>query len=175
MFLYVRPDYFTQLEPKLTGWFAHKDPFAFEVDDIVYRDDVYRFMNGTHAVPNLYAIGPGVDIIAQVGVDNIRAKSKRQTAYLWALAEKAGFKVNSPKNPDERAGTLTIDPSNAYEVSRELVARNIVVDYREDAGIRVSPHFYNSDEELELVIFEMKEILVDGGWVRHSTGRVFVT
>ena len=141
---------------------AHQRPFAFEVDDMDWRDDAFRFLNGTPAIPSLYAIRPGVEIIAQVGVENIRRKSMHQTALLIELAEEAGFEVNSPREPHRRGGTVTINPPHAYEVSRELLARDIVIDYRAQAGIRISPHFYNSDDEVRLVIRAIQEILDSG-------------
>jgi len=175
VFLYARPDYLKTIRPGLTGWMAHQRPFDFEVDDIVLREDAFRFLNGTPAIPSLYANRPGVEIIAQVGVGAIREKSKRQTALLIALAEEAGFAVHSPRQPDERGGTVTIDPPHAYEVSRELLARDILIDYRPQAGIRVSPHFYNSDDEIRLVIEAIHDILETGAWERHTGGRAFVT
>ncbi len=175
VFLYVRPDLRPDMRPKITGWFAHKRPFAFEVDEIELRDDAYRFLNGTFGVASLHSIQPGIDIIAQVGVDNIRAKSKRQTALLLELAAQAGFDLTAPANPDERGGTVTINPPHAYEVSRELLAREILIDYREKAGIRVSPHFYNTDDEVRAVISTMQEILSSGDWERHTDSRDFVT
>ncbi|MBZ0279187.1 MAG: aminotransferase class V-fold PLP-dependent enzyme, partial [Anaerolineae bacterium] len=175
VFLYVRPDLRPEMRPKITGWFAHKRPFAFEVDEIELRDDAYRFLNGTFGVASLHSIQPGIDIIAQVGVDNIRAKSKRQTALLLELAAQAGFDLTAPANPDERGGTVTINPPHAYEVSRELLAREILIDYREKAGIRVSPHFYNTDDEVRAVISTMQEILSSGDWERHADSRDFVT
>jgi kynureninase len=175
VFLYARPDYLKTLQPKLTGWMAHQRPFDFEVDEIVFREDAFRFLNGTSAVPSLYAIQPGVEVIAQVGVENIRANSMRQTRLLWELAEKVGFAINSPKNPEERGGTLTIDPGHAYEVSRELLARDIIVDYRPNAGIRISPHFYNTDDEIQFVVEQMQEILATGAWQKYAQARTFVT
>lgn len=175
VFLYVRPDLRPEMRPKITGWFAHKRPFAFEVDEIELRDDAYRFLNGTFGVASLHSIQPGIDIIAQVGVDNIRAKSKRQTALLLELAAQAEFDLTAPANPDERGGTVTINPPHAYEVSRELLAREILIDYREKAGIRVSPHFYNTDDEVRAVIAAMQEILSSGAWERHADSRDFVT
>ncbi len=177
VFLYARPDHLKTVRPKLTGWMAHKRPFAFEVDEIDLRDDAFRFLNGTPAIPSLYANEPGVDIIAQVVVENIRRKSMHQTALLIALAEEAGFKVNSPRDPAQRGGTVTLEPNPAcsYEISRELIARNVVVDYRPQAGIRVSPHFYNSDDEIHQVVEAIQEIIEDGSWRRHATGRAFVT
>lgn len=175
VFLYARPDYLKTVEPKLTGWMAHKEPFGFIVDDIDFREDAFRFLNGTTAVPSLYANRPGVEIIAQVGVENIRRKSMHQTALLVELAEAAGYAINSPRRPEERGGTVTINPPHAYEVSRELLARNIIIDYRAQAGIRVSPHFYNSDDEVRLVVDTIQDILSSGAWERHTGGRAFVT
>ena len=175
VFLYAREDHLRAARPKLTGWMAHQRPFAFEVDDIDFRDDAFRFLNGTPAIPSLYANRPGVEIIAQVGVENIREKSLRQTALLIDLAEQAGYAINSPRDPAQRGGTVTVNPPHAYEVSRELLARDVVIDYRENAGIRISPHFYNSDAELVRVIETIREILDSGAWKRHAGHRAFVT
>lgn len=175
VFMYVRPDLLPTLQPKITGWFAHKRPFAFEVDRIDWRDDAYRMLNGTFGVASLYAIQPGIDTIAAVGVDNIRAKSRRQTALLIELAQAAGYEVRTPLDPDERGGMVTIVPPHTYAVSRALLERNILIDYRENAGIRVAPHFYNSDDEVRLVISAIESILQDGSWQEHDTGRAFVT
>jgi kynureninase len=177
VFLYARPDYLKTIRPKLTGWMAHKRPFDFEVADMDFREDAFRFLNGTPAIPSLYANEPGIDIIAQVGVDNIRQKSMRQTALLIALAQQEGYAVNSPLDPERRAGTVTLDPNPewSYEISRELIARRILVDYRPRAGIRLAPHFYNSDDEIYQAMAAIKDILADGSWRRHAAGRAFVT
>ncbi len=174
-FLYVRPDHLKTLAPKFTGWVAHKHPFDFTVGEMDFREDAFKFLNGTPSIPNLHAIQPGIDIIARVGVDAIRAKSLRQTQHLIDLAGKAGFEVNSPRRTEERGGTVTVNPPHAYEVSRELLARNIVIDYRPQAGIRVSPHFYNSDEEIETCIDAMREIVDSGAWQKHAHQKAFVT
>jgi kynureninase len=175
VFLYARPDYLKTLRPKLTGWMAHQRPFDFEVADIDFREDAFRFLNGTPAIPSLYANRPGIEIIAQVGVENIRRKSMRQTARLIELAGKAGFEINSPSTPAERGGTVTVNPPQGYEVSRELLARNMLVDYRPQAGIRLAPHFYNTDDEVEQVINAIQDILDSGAWQKHAGGRAFVT
>lgn len=175
VFLYARPDHLRTARPGLTGWMAHRRPFAFEVGEIDFRDDAFRFLNGTPAIPSLYANRPGVEIIARVGVENIRRKSLHQTALLIELAEQAGYAINSPRDPARRGGTVTVNPPHAYEVSRELLARDIVIDYRENAGIRISPHFYNSDDELRQVIDAIDAILASGAWERHAGRRAFVT
>ena len=176
VFMYVRPDLLPTLHPKITGWFAQKTPFAFDLEHVELREDAYRLANGTPGIASLYAIQPGVEIIAQVGVDAIREKSMRQTAQLIDLADRAGYEVNSPRAAEDRAGTVTLRPGeHAYEVSRELLARNIVIDYREGAGIRIAPHFYTTDDEIAQVMDAIAAILADGSWQQHAQGRVFVT
>jgi kynureninase len=116
-------------------------------------------MNGTQNIPALYAAQPGAKIIGEVGVDKIREKSKRQTAKLIALAEQRGWRVNTPRDPERRGGTVSIDMPFAQDVCAELIKRNILVDYRPNAGVRMSPHFYTKDEELEIAIRAVEEIL----------------
>jgi kynureninase len=158
-YLYVRRDLWEKLEPRFTGWMAHKRPFSFETGAIDYADDAFRFLNGTPAIPALYAARSGYEIIAEIGVERIREKSMRQTARLIELAEEAGFRINSPRNPAERGGTVVIDVPDGAEVTQELLRRNFLVDHRPGAGIRVAPHFYTSDEELDLTIHEIQAIL----------------
>ena len=174
VFLYVRPDLIKTVEPKITGWFAHQNPFGFEVDEILFREDSYRFLNGTFGVPSLYAIQPGIDVIAQIGVDNIRAKSRRQTALLFELAQNAGLKLKSPSNPDERGGMVVVEVPHAYEVSKELIARKIMIDFRPNASIRIAPHFYNTDDEVLLAVEAIQQILESGDWQKHADEDSFV-
>ena len=157
-YLYVRRDLWPTLEPRLTGWVAHRNPFAFDPGAMDYAPDAYRFLNGTPNIPGLYAARSGYEILGEVGVENIRAKSIRQTSKLIALAEAAGFPINSPKDSSQRGGTVTLDVPNGYEVTQELLRRDVLVDYRPGAGIRVAPHFYTKDEELDLVIREIQAI-----------------
>jgi kynureninase len=156
-YLYVRPDLIDQFEPKTTGWMAHEHPFAFE-NEMHYAPDITRFLHGSPAIPALYAAESGYQIINEIGVESIREKSVRQTQRLIELAEAAGFRVTSPNDPARRGGTITIWDENAASITKELIRREFIVDYRPGAGVRVSPHFYTKDEELELVIAEMKKI-----------------
>jgi kynureninase len=158
-YLYVRPDLGQKLQPKFTGWMAHQNPFAFEIGPTKYTDPPYRFMNGTPHIPALKATGPGLKIITQVGVHRIREKSKRQTALLIALADRRGWKVNTPRDPEQRGGTVSIDMPDSQEVCGELLKRDVLVDWRPRAGVRMSPHFYNTDAELEHAIAVVEEIL----------------
>jgi kynureninase len=158
-YLYIRRDLWPRLEPRLTGWMAHRQPFAFEIGPIKYADDAFRFLNGTPNIPALYAARSGYEIIKQVGVEKIREKSVRQTSRLIELAREAGFKINCPMRAEERGGTVVIDVPNGQEVTAELLRRDFLVDYRPGAGIRIAPHFYSKDEELDLTIHEIKNIL----------------
>lgn len=175
VFMYVRPDLIPTLKPQVTGWMSHKTPFTFDIENLDWRDDIYRLMNGTPGIASLQAIQPGTEILNQVGVDAIREKSIRQTSLLIELADAAGYEVVSPRDSERRAGTVTVNPPNAYEVSRELLARNIKIDYRQNAGIRIAPHFYNTDDEVREAIASISEILADGSWQQHTESRDFVT
>ena len=158
-YLYVRPDLGKKLQPKFTGWFAHQNPFGFEIGPTRYSEPPFRFMNGTSHIPALEAARPGLKIIAEVGIERIREKSKRQTSRLIELALKQGWRVNSPRDAEHRGGTVSIDMPDAEEVCRELLKREILVDYRPKAGVRMAPHFYNKDEELETAITAVDGIL----------------
>jgi kynureninase len=165
-YLYVRPDLGRKLQPRLTGWVAHEHPFHFEVGPIHYAEPPYKFMNGTPNVPALYAARPGLKIIGQAGVENIRAKSKRQVAKLIALADSREWRVNTPRDPEKRGGTVSIDLPNSKDVCAELLRRDVVVDFRPKAGVRMSPHFYTTDKELETAISTVEEILSDSAVLR---------
>jgi kynureninase len=156
-FLYVRRDLWPQLEPRMTGWAAHSQPFLFAPEHD-YDPSINRFLNGTPNVPAMYSAMSGYEIIGEIGVAAIREKSMRQTARLIDFAEEAGFRVNSPRDPHQRGGTVVIDVPNGYEITQELGRRDYLVDYRPRAGIRVAPHFYSTDEELDLVIREIKKL-----------------
>jgi kynureninase len=158
-YLYVKPELAKKLEPAFTGWTAHKHPFRFEIGPQDYTEMPYRFMNGTPNIAALHAARPGLRIVKEAGVQNIRSKSKRQTAKLIELADARGWKVNTPRDPERRSGTVSIDMPNSKEVCAELNRRDVVVDWRPQAGVRFSPHFYTKDEELEQAIGVVEEIL----------------
>ena len=170
-YLYVHPKLRTRLEPQVTGWMAHRAPFAFEPGEITYADDVHRFLHGSPAIPSLYAVESGYDIINEVGVERIRAKSVRQTTRLIELADAQGWKVNSPRDPAKRGGTVVVDVPQAAAVVQELARRDVLVDFRPGAGIRIAPHFYTTDEELEITIREIKDILDTKAYTKHGGGK----
>jgi len=167
-YLYVREDLRAKLRPALTGWIAHRRPFEFETGVIDPREDSFRYLNGTPHIPALFACQPGLEILNKVGIAAIREKSKRMTARLIEGSRTRGWLVNTPENPTERAGTVSVECPHAYEVCRELLAREIMVDYRPKAGVRLSPHFYNRDEECDFALAQMEEILKTGAWEKHT-------
>ena len=170
-YLYIHPKLHNRLEPQVTGWMAHQAPFAFEPGEITYADDIHRFLHGSPAIPSLYAVESGYDIINEVGVERIRRKSIRQTTRLIALADEQGWRVNSPRDPAKRGGTVVVDVPQAAAVVQELARRSVLVDFRPGAGIRIAPHFYTTDEELEITIREIKDILDTKAYTKHLDGK----
>ncbi|HEV2705234.1 MAG TPA: aminotransferase class V-fold PLP-dependent enzyme [Pyrinomonadaceae bacterium] len=168
-YLYVAPRLQHTLEPKMTGWMAHAEPFSFADAPIRYAPAATRFLHGSPAIPALYAAESGYKVINEIGVERIRAKSQRQTQRLIELAEEAGFRVTSPRDPAQRGGTITIAVEHAAAVTKELIRREIIVDYRPGAGVRISPHFYTKDEELDIVIHEMRRIIDTRAYAAHET------
>ena len=164
--LYVRPDLAEVLEPTFMGWQAHARPFGFE-PELEYAEGGARFLTGTPNVPALYAATAGYDLIEEIGVERIRANSLRQTQLLIDLADEAGFEVRSPREPSRRGGTVTVRTPEFEAVHRELAERQILCDFRPDAGIRLGPHYYNTDDELRFAVTQIAEILESGAHERH--------
>jgi kynureninase len=166
-FLYVSPAVRDQLKPALTGWQAHSRPFAFE-DAMEYTTGAFRWLNGTPVIPALYAAVEGSKILRKAGMPAIRARSTELTSRVIELADLHGFTVNAPRNPADRAGTVAIDVPHGYEVAQHLLSRDILVDYRVGAGIRIAPHFFTRDEEIEEAVSEIVKALESGSWQRFS-------
>ncbi len=174
-FLYVRPELRRKLAPSLTGWMAHPSPFDFEAPPMRYRDDAFRFLLGTPAIPALYAAREGPRLVKEAGLAAIREKSLRQTGRILDLGQSRGFRPATPRDPARRGGAVSVDFENALEVSQELNARDILVDYRPGAGIRLSPHFYTEDSELDRAFDAMDEIRATGAWRRWREKPALVT
>ena len=173
-FLYVRPELAATLAPAVTGWQAHARPFAFEME-MDYAQGIQRWLGGTPSIPALHAAIEGPRLLREAGIAAVRAKSMRQTARLVELADEHGFAVRSPRDAERRGGTVAVDVAHGYEVAQYLLARDIIVDYRPNAGIRIAPHFYTTDDELEIAIAAIDEALATDGWRDHSVRRSVVT
>ena len=173
-FLWVKPEISERLAPALTGWQAHQRPFGFE-DQMAYAGGAWRWLSGTPQIPALYAATTGPKIVQQAGMERIRAKSMRQTARLIELADARGYALSAPRAAERRGGTVAFDVPHGYEVAQELLRRDIVIDYRPGAGIRIAPHFYTTDAELERCVAMIDDILATGAWERHAGARAVVT
>ena len=173
-FLYVSPTVRDQLKPALTGWQAHSRPFAFE-SEMEYTTGAFRWLNGTPVIPALYVAAEGPRILRRAGIPAIRDKSLRLTSRLIELADGRGYTVNAPRDPQKRGGTVALDVPHGYEVTQHLLSRNILVDHRVGAGIRIAPHFFTREDELEEVIFEIDTALESGSWQRFSEKVAVVT
>jgi kynureninase len=162
-FLYASPRVRDTLEPSLTGWLSHSRPFAFE-PTMEFTAGIYRWLGGTPVIPALYAAIEGPRVVRRAGIDAIRAKSMRQTARLMALADERGYEVYVPREPERRGGHVAFAVPHAYEVAQYLLKHDIIIDYRPRAGIRVAPHFYTKDEELDAAVAAIDEALSSGAW-----------
>lgn len=157
-YLYVRKEIADRFRPAATGWLSHVRPFDFDMGPIEYADGAGRFLGGTPPVPSLYTARAGYEIIREIGVDRIREKSIRQTGRLIEGAREMGLAVHTPREADRRGGAVTIDFPGAEEIHEEMIGRGFIVDHRPGAGIRISPHFYTSDEEIEEVLEEIRRL-----------------
>jgi len=158
-YLYVRPDLASTLQPGFVGWAAHERPFDFETGAIRYAGAPERFQSGTPNVPSLYAARAGYEIVGTIGVGAIREHSLRLTRRLIDGARAAGYRLNTPADDHERGGAVILDAPGGRAVADELIRRNVIVDYRPNAGIRIAPHFYNTEEEIDRAIATLGEIV----------------
>ena len=173
-FLYVSPNVSQRLAPAITGWQAHARPFGFE-PEMEYSDDAFRWLNGTPAIPALYAAIEGPRVVRRAGIERIREKSIRQTSRLIELADARGYSVRAPRDPARRGGTVAFDVAHAYEVTQYLLANRVLVDYRPGAGIRIAPHFYTSDAELEQAVGMIDHALETEAWREFEARQSVVT
>ncbi len=162
-FLYASPSASERFAPAMTGWQAHRTPFAF-APTMDYADGSWRWLGGTPSVPALFAGRDGPLLVHAAGMEAIRTKSERQTSRLIALADARGWRVHAPRLASQRGGTVAFDVPNGAEVAQALLARDIVIDYRPGAGIRVAPHFYTSDAEVDVVADAIDDILATEAW-----------
>lgn len=173
-FLYASPAMSERLAPALTGWQAHKRPFAFDTT-MEPAEGIWRWLGGTPTVPSLYAATEGPRIVHAAGMEQVRAKSLRQTAMLVELADARGYRLTAPRDPARRGGTIAFDVPHAAAVAQALLARDVVIDFRPGAGIRVAPHFYTTDDEVRRVVGEIDDILATEAWKAFADTRPTVT
>jgi kynureninase len=170
--LYVKPELAERLEPTLVGWQGHARPFAFE-PELEYAEGARRFLTGTPNVPALYAATAGYDVIEEVGVQRIRERSLGLTQLMIERCDDHGLEVVSPRDAARRGGTVTVSTPDHAACHRELGERGIICDFRPDGeevrgGIRLGPHFFNSEDEVRHAVDTLAEIVASGIYARHT-------
>ena len=158
--LYVRPDLQSTLRPGLVGWQADTDPFAFRPGGIVYADGIWRFLSGTPNVPAWYAARAGYRIVNEVGVERIRESSLAMTGQLIEMADELDIPIRTPRQPELRGGTITLGVEDEQRVAAELISKGVIVDGRPGAGVRVGPHFYNNQDDLDRLKEALKSAVI---------------
>jgi len=157
--MYVKPSLADAFRPMVTGWFAHREPFAFEPPPIDYAGDLRRWMTGTPTIPGYLVARAGHEIVREIGVPAIREHNVRLTTRLTEAALERGWRVNTPHEASKRTGWVGIDVPNAERVLEALIARRIFVDHRPGCGLRVSAHFYTTDDEIDVFLAAMDELV----------------
>jgi kynureninase len=158
-YLYVRPDLARMLKPSFVGWAAHEEPFAFATGAVRHAGSPERFQSGTPNVPSLYSARAGYEIVGAIGVPAIRERSLALTRRIIAAAQAGGYRLNTPLDDRERGGSVIIDVPNSAAVADELIKRGVIVDHRPGAGIRMAPHFYNTEQEIDHAMAILGELV----------------
>jgi kynureninase len=161
-YLYVNPETRPRLTPRLTGWMAHPEPFSFDPGPMRPVDGPYRYLNGTPGIPALYAASAGYEILLEVGVEAVREKSLRLTQRILDRAGARGWQVNTPRDGGRRGGTVSLGVPDAGRVSEELARRGVHVDHRPGVGLRLGPHFYNTEDDVDRALAAIEEIVGEG-------------
>jgi len=164
-FMYVRRDLQERFQPAIRGWLGDKEPFDFVMPDVNFADGMHRFLTSSIQVPCLYTAVPALKMMGEIGIEKIREKSLAMTQRIFDKCDEYGFKVNSPREAHRRGGAMTVDPNgikqgklSTKEINDELIRRRFITDYRPPTGIRIAPHFYNTMDEVDGVMEEMKKI-----------------
>jgi kynureninase len=124
-----------------------------------YANSVRRFAQGTPSIPALYSAIPGLEIIEAVGIANIAAESERRTEMMLDFAAERGWTINTPREKIHRGGSVMIGVKDAAAMVERLAERRVFVDSRPSAGLRMSPHFFNTDEEVEEALNILAELI----------------
>ena len=148
-FLWVDSNLIQQLEPIDVGWFSHKNPLEFNIHNFDYADDSSRFWGGTPSVMPFALATNSIRQLIAIGVANIRAHNRLLTGR---VIEAVGpDNVVSPSEPASRGGTLVLKFAEQEKTEKALMAANLKFDSRRE-GMRISPHIYTTEEEIEQVI-----------------------
>ncbi len=155
-YLHVRPDLIQQLAPAVTGWFGAADQFAFDNRHFAYKEDARRFELGTPALHMVHAALGGQEIIDEVTVPRIRERNQALTEMIIDSAQRDGYRVRGASRREARSAIVMLAITDPAGAVAHLAQRGIIVDWR-PGHVRISPHFYNLESEIELVMNELND------------------
>jgi kynureninase len=169
-FLYARRELLPSLEPAVTGWFATREPFAFDTQHLAYHETARRLEHGTPPAPVVFLAQGGLDVISEVGVGRIRARQGELTDHVIERADEAGLPVRTPRQHGVRGGVVNVGVGpDAEKICHALLDRDVCTDFRGD-GLRISPHFFNTEEDIDRCFAELRSLGV-GGSGRSGAGK----
>jgi selenocysteine lyase/cysteine desulfurase len=160
VYLYVRPELVSALQPTTAGWFGHRDQFAFDAQRFAFHDDARRFEVGTPAVAAVYAGRAGLGIVREIGVAAIRQRQVDLAGDLAARLTDAGLRLKLPASPHNHAGIVMVYATDPAPAVRALRERRIIADYR-PGFVRLSPYFYNTEQENAVAAAALRELIRD--------------
>jgi kynureninase len=158
-FLYARKEVLPQLKPTITGWWGQSEPFKFRLQELDYHPGARRFELGTHAAPVAFLAQGGLELILEAGSERIRARQSELGDYVISRADEAAVEVRSPRDRNVRGGSVNLGIGvEAGTLAERLYERDICIDARGD-GIRVAPHFFNNEADVDRLFEVLRELL----------------
>ncbi|HUC86424.1 MAG TPA: aminotransferase class V-fold PLP-dependent enzyme, partial [Candidatus Acidoferrales bacterium] len=157
--LYIKHDLQEKLNPPVYGWHNVRNPNFIAQEKIEFRAGAPKFEAGTHNLIGLVGLLAAMELILEVGVDNIAAELARKRAWLVPAIQAKGYRVLNPDPKPECAGGITslFQPGkDLAPLQQRLAEAGVIVSLRTDRQgqnyLRLSPHFYNTDAELRRVM-----------------------
>ena len=148
-FLYVRPELIQKLTPTITGWFAQREPFAFDVKHFDPAPSARRFEHGSPAIQQAYATTAALDLLSGIGFENIADHIAGLTKALLDGARSLGIRAKTPE--DSRGPLVVLQMQDIDSMAKRLGDENLVVSRRMD-GLRISFHAYNTMDDVRTVL-----------------------
>ena len=168
-YLFVKQELQDKLVSPIWGWFGEQDPFSFELQ---YKPagGIRRFLAGSPPILSMEAIGPGLDILLEAGMENLRRKSVQQTEYLIFLYDERlkdiGFSLGSPRNADRRGSHVSLQHPESYRICKALIEPKettvrIIPDFRRPDNVRVGiTPLYTSFEDIWRLVERLREVIL---------------
>ena len=159
VFLHARRDLLPVLRPTVTGWFATREPFSFDLQELEYHPSARRLEHGTPPAPAVFIAQGGFDVISEVTPERIRARQGELTEHVIGRADGLGLPVRTPRDRDARGGVVNVGVGpDAERICHVLLDRDVCTDSRGD-GLRISPHFFNTEDDVDRCFDELRTLL----------------